>query len=265
MKATAPQRIVCLAAEAADWLWRIGAWDQVVGITAFFTPPAEAAAKPKVGGFSSVRFEEIAGLRPDLVVAFSDVQADPLAELMRRGLAVLGTNQRTLAETEATLRVLGRLVGHEAEAETQLTQFRERLAPVAAEAPRPRVYFEEWNEPLISGIGWVGELIERAGGEDIFAELRTNRAASERVVSPEEVCRRDPQIILACWCGRPFNAEQIRARRGWTQISAVRGGGIFEIPAENVLQPGFRLVYGYEQMKALFARASTLTKNEPAI
>jgi len=118
---------------------------------------------------------------------------------------------------------------------------------------------------MISGIGWVGELIERAGGEDIFAELRTNRAASERVVSPEEVCRRDPQIILASWCGRPFNAEQIRARRGWTQISAVRGGGIFEIPAENVLQPGFRLVYGYEQMKALFARASTLTKNEPAI
>src|SRR2546425_8012303 len=197
MNATAPQRIVCLAAEAADWLWRIGAWERVVGTTVFFKTPPNVAPKPRISGFSTAQFGEIADLQPDLIITFSDVQAPLAAELMRRGLAVLATNQHTLAEIEATLALLGRIVGCEAEAERWLCEFRHRLEPVEKVKFRPRVYFEEWNDPLIAGIAWVSELVERAGGEDVFADLRSKRAASERVVSPEEVCRRDPDIILA--------------------------------------------------------------------
>jgi iron complex transport system substrate-binding protein len=246
-----PQRIVCLSAEAADWLWRIGAWESVVGVTAFFTVPPDAAPKPRVGGFSTAQFEEIANLKPDLVITFSDVQAPLTAELMRRGMAVLGTNQRTLAEIEATLALLGRAVGRETEAERWLGEFRKRLAPVEKVKSRPRVYFEEWNDPLVSGIAWVSELIERAGGKDVFDDLRTNRAATERVVPPEEVCRRNPEIIFASWCGRPVRVADVTTRPGWNKVSAVRDNRVHEIGSGDILQPGFRLVQGYERMKQL--------------
>jgi iron complex transport system substrate-binding protein len=248
-----PQRIVCLSAEAADWLWRIGAWESVAGVTAFFTPPAGASAKPRISGFSTAQFEEISIIKPDLVIAFSDVQAALLSELMRRGFPVLGTNQRTLKEIEATLALVGRLVAREAEARKLLTEFREKLAPVDVKL-RPRIYFEEWNDPLISGIAWVSELVERAGGEDIFADLRTKSAAADRAVSSEEVCRRNPDIILASWCGRPVRITDIISRTGWNQIAAVRSNLVFEIPSEDILQPGYRVVHGFERMKELFGR-----------
>lgn len=244
-----PKQIVCLSAEAADWLWRIGAWERVAGVTAFFTIPPDAAAKPRVSGFSTAQFDEIETLKPDLIITFSDVQAPLIAELMRRGFTVLGTNQRTLAEIEETLALLGRVVEREAEAERWLIEFRKRLAPVEKVKLRPRVYFEEWNDPLVSGIGWVSELIERAGGKDVFADLRTKRAALERVVSREEVCRRDPEIIFASWCGRPVRAAEITTRPGWNKLSAVQGNRVYEIPGGDILQPGFRLVHGYERMK----------------
>jgi iron complex transport system substrate-binding protein len=250
MKLT-PQRIVCLSAEAADWLWRIGAWSNVVGVTAFFTLPPNASLKPRVSGFSTARLQEIEALNPDLVITFSDVQADFAAELIKHGFPVLATNQRTLAETEATLSLLGRVVGREAESDRLLAEFRERLTPVAQGANRPRVYFEEWDDPLISGIGWVGELIERAGGVDIFPELRKHRAAKDRAVSPEQVCRANPEIILASWCGKPVQAAAISSRPGWPEIAAVRAKRIFEIPGEDILQPGFRLVKGYERLKEI--------------
>ncbi|MDR3456764.1 MAG: helical backbone metal receptor [Verrucomicrobiae bacterium] len=243
-----PQRIVCLSAEAADWLWRIGAWERVAGISAFFNPPLEASPKPRVSGFSSANLEQIVQLRPDLVITFSDVQAKLAVELMRRGLPVLATNQRTLAEIENTLALLARVVGCEAAGEKLLAEFRERLAPVTR-AVRPRVYFEEWNNPLISGIGWVGELIERAGGEDVFPELRHRRAAMERVVLPAQVCATRPEIIFASWCGKPFHAAEISARPGWEQLAAVRSGRIHELPGEDILQPGFRLIHGFRQIK----------------
>jgi len=250
----APQRIICLSAEAADWLWRIGAWERVVGVTAFFKVPPNAAAKPRVSGFSKAQFEEIAALGPDLVVTFSDVQAALAAELIRRGFAVLATNQRTLAEIEATLSLLGRVVDCEVQAERWLSEFRGRLAPVdRVEAP-PRVYFEEWNKPLVAGISWVSELIERAGGEDLFAKFQGKKAAAERQVSPEEVCEGDPEIILASWCGVPLRKVEISSRPGWSGIAAVRDGRVFEIPGEDILQPGFRLVHGYELMKQLLLR-----------
>jgi len=244
-----PRRIVCLSAESADWLWRIGAWDSVVGITAFFTVPEGAEPKPRIGGFSTAQFDEIAELEPDLIIAYSDVQAPLLTELMRRGFAVLGTNQRTLAEIEATLILLGRIVGHEPEAAHWLREFQKRLTPVEKVKMRPRVYFEEWNDPLVSGIAWVSELIERAGGKDMFSEMRTQRAAMERVVQPEEVCRRNPEIIFASWCGRAVRIADIVARPGWKSVDAVQNKRIYEIHSSEILQPGFRLVEGYERIK----------------
>jgi len=244
-----PRRIVCLSAESADWFWRIGAWDSVVGTTAFFTLPEGAKSKPRISGFSTAQIDEIAELNPDLIVAFSDVQAPLLAELMARGFAVLGTNQRTLAEIEFTLMLLGRIVGHEQQAAHWLREFQKRLAPVEKVKVRPRVYFEEWNDPLVSGIAWVSELIERAGGKDVFSELRMQRAAMERVVEPDEVRRRNPEVILASWCGRMVRIPEILARPGWNGVAAVQNKRIYEIHSSEILQPGFRLVEGYERIK----------------
>jgi len=251
-----PQRIVCLSAEAADWLWRIGAWESVVGVTAFFVSHTDAPSKPRVSGFSTANLDAIARLKPDLIVTFSDVQTPHAAELMRRGFNVLATNQRTLAETEATLALLARVVDREAEGEVCLREFREQLAPVEKVVDRPRVYFEEWNEPLISGIAWVSELIERAGGEDIFPELRTMRSAPERVVSPDQVLDANPEIILASWCGKPVQTESIVSRLGWQNISAVRRSRILEVPGADILQPGYRLVHGYEQIKRIICEVA---------
>jgi iron complex transport system substrate-binding protein len=245
------RRIICLSAEAADWLWRIGAWEQVVGVTTFFKQPKEARPTPRVSGFSTAKLDEIQDLDPDLVITFSDVQADIAAQLMRRGFTVLATNQRTLAEVETTLELLGRIVSREMEAEQCLHQFRDRLAPVASTGPRPRVYFEEWNEPLISGIAWVSELIERAGGADVFAELRSKAIATDRQVEPKAVRSRNPDVILASWCGRPVRVEDIVSRPRWDSIQAVKNGRIHELPSEDILQPGFRLVFGYERIKQL--------------
>jgi iron complex transport system substrate-binding protein len=252
-----PERIVCLSAEAADWFCRIGAWERVVGVTAFFTVPPGCAPKPCVGGFSTTHFEEIGRLKPDLIITFSDVQASLVNELVRRGFAVLATNQRTLAEIEATLALLARVVDAEAEGKRWLAEFQRRLAPVEKVKSRPRVYFEEWNDPLVAGIAWVSELIERAGGRDLFAELRTKGSASERVVLPEQVCEREPEIILASWCGRPVRIGEIKGRPGWNKLAAVRHEYIYEIASGDILQPGFRLVEGYERMKQLIKEVAT--------
>ena len=255
-----PHRIVCLSAEAADWLWRIGAWGNVVGVTTFFVSPPDAPAKPRVSGFSTANLAEIARLKPDLVITFSDVQARLAAELMRRGINVLATNQHSLAEIETTLALLARIVDRDAKGGTCLRQFRERLAPAEKVVGRPRVYFEEWNDPLISGIAWVSELIERAGGEHVFPELRTKRSAPERVVSSEQVLHAEPEIILASWCGKPVQTESIASRSGWQNLAAVRRRKILEVPGANILQPGFRLVHGYERIKQIVREAATTVK-----
>jgi iron complex transport system substrate-binding protein len=247
-----PQRIVCLSAETADWFWRLGAWENVAGVTAFFSQPPDATPKPRVSGFSSANWNEIEKLNPDLVITFSDVQSQLAAELIRRGFSVLATNQRTLNEIENTLALLAKIAGREREGEKLLNEFRARLAPVKTKI-RPRIYFEEWNEPLISGIAWVSELVERAGGEDVFSELKSKRAAMERVVSSEQICAANPEIIFASWCGKPVSVAEISSRNGWQNISAIRENRIYEIPGEDILQPGFRLVHGYERMKKLIS------------
>jgi iron complex transport system substrate-binding protein len=208
-------------------------------------------ASPRVSGFRSANLNQIVQLNPDLIITFSDVQAKFTAELIQRGFSVLATNQRALAEIESTLALLARIVNREGKGEKLLNEFRKRLAPVTNIFSRPRVYFEEWNEPLISGIAWVCELIERAGGEDIFPELRTKRAAAKRVVSKEQVCNANPEIIFASWCGRSVQAAEIAARPGWKKVAAVRKNRIYEISGEDILQPGFRLVYGFERIKEI--------------
>ncbi len=244
-----PERIVCLSAEAADWLWRIQAWDQVVGVSAYFNMPPDVLPKARVSGFSTARLDEIAALNPDLIITFSDVQAPVAAELVRRGFPVLATNQRTLVEIEATLTLLARIVDRRMEAEPWLREFRNRLMAHPQPVQQTRVYFEEWNDPLVAGIAWIGELIERAGGIDVFASLRTRRAAAERVVQPEQICATNPEAIFVSWCGKPLKMETLVSRPGWDQISAVRHSRIHELPAEDILQPGFRLVYGFERIK----------------
>jgi len=246
-----PHRIVCLSAEAADWLCRIGAWERVAGVTVYFDQPDSAPPKPRVSGFSSANLGQITQLKPDLIITFSDVQAQIAAALIQRGYSVLATNQRTLGEIETTLALLARVVNRERESEILLHEFLARLAPVENVARYPRVYFEEWNDPLISGITWVSELIERAGGKDIFEHLRCKHNAAERVVSLDQVCRADPEIIFASWCGEPVQPAEITARPRWNSLTAVREQRIYEIPSKDILQPGFRLVYGYEQMKRL--------------
>jgi iron complex transport system substrate-binding protein len=251
---TRPRRIVALCAEAADWLYRLGAWDRVVGVSAYYQSPPGAARKPRVSGFSKANVPQIARLHPDLVITFSDVQADLSAQLLRLGFPVLATNQRTLAEIEATLALIARAAGEEKKGAQLLKKFQSELAPVTVRR-RKLVYFEEWNQPLISGIAWVGELIERAGGRDAFEEFRDRRRAPDRVVDPAEVIRRDPDIIVASWCGKPADLRGIGRRPGWSEISAVRKARVHEIPARYILQPGYPLVAGYRELKKIIAAA----------
>ena len=244
-------RIVCLSAEAADICARLGAWEEVLAVSAFASQ-AGLAPRPAIGGFSTTDCERVAGFAPDLVLCFSDVQAEIAAQLIRRGCAVLVTNQRTLAEIAGTIRLVGGAIGRGAAAEILAQQFFDELAGLASTAsPRPRVYFEEWPDPLISGIGWVGELIELCGGIDVFA-ARRGRASRERVVQPEEVIAAAPDIILASWCGRRVAPEAIRARPGFAAIPAVQDGEIHEIASDLLLQPGPRVLEGAREVKRIF-------------
>ncbi len=252
-----PERIVCLSAEVADWLWRIGAWEQVAGVTAFFSLPTEAPPKPVVSGFSTGNLEWIERVNPDLIITFSDVQATLASELIRRGFPVLATNQRTLGEIESTLALIARIVNRPVD--KWLEEFRNRLTPVEPTLDPPRVYFEEWNDPLIYGIAWVGELIQRAGGRDIFGGSPDARAARQRIALPEQVCEANPEIIIASWCGKPVIPAEFGTRPGWSDLKAVREKRVFALPGEDILQPGFRLVYGYERLKQILLEARTMS------
>ncbi|MDR3402556.1 MAG: ABC transporter substrate-binding protein [Chthoniobacter sp.] len=243
-------RIVCLSAEAADICARLGAWDDVVAVSAFASQ-AGLAPRPVIGGFSTSDCERVAALRPDLVICFSDVQADIAAQLIRLGCPVLTTNQRTLAEIAETIRLIGGAIGRAADAERVAAQFLDELETLrSAAAPRPRVYFEEWPEPLISAIGWVGELIEHCGGVDVFA-ARRGRASRERVVAPEEVIAADPEIIIASWCGQRVDIGALRARPGFSAIRAVQDGQIHAIPSDLLLQPGPRVLEGGREFRRI--------------
>src|SRR5829696_1334001 len=216
MRQFPPRRIVCLTEETVETLYLLGEQDRIVGVSGYAVrPPQVRREKPRVSAFTSADVPKILSLEPDLVLTFSDLQAPIVAELIRAGLAVHAFNQRDIAGILAMIRTVGALVGADEKARALTEQLEHRLAEVAASArglARPAVYFEEWDEPLISGIGWVSELIEIAGGRDVFAELRGQKAARDRIVSPEAVIAAAPALILASWCGKKVVPARIRAR-----------------------------------------------------
>jgi iron complex transport system substrate-binding protein len=239
-----PRRIVCLTEETTETLYLLGEEWRIVGISGFTVRPARARKeKPRVSAFTSAKIDRILELRPDLVLGFSDLQADIAAQLARAGLDVHLFNQRSVAEILRMIRTLGGMVGCEgrtAELVARLEAGLEAARTRAAALPRrPRVYFEEWDQPLISGIRWVSELIGIAGGEDCFPELAAQSLGRQRIIAdPLEVPRRAPDIIFGSWCGTKFRPEEVAARSGWDAIPAVRSGFVREIKSAIILQPG---------------------------
>lgn len=254
-----PTRIVCLTEETTETLYLLGQQDRIVGVSGYTVRPPEARQKPKVSAFINARFDKIEALAPDLVLAFSDLQADLAAELTRRGIAVVTFNQRTVGEILQMIRMLGGLVGCQQKAETLADRLERDLDAVrdaaARAGPPPRVFFEEWDEPLISGIRWVEELVEIAGGAPIFPELSNARLARDRIVDLVEVARRDPEVVFASWCGKKVNKERIRSRAGWDRVSAVGNDRIYEIKSTYILQPGpASLTEGVRQLHEILMR-----------
>jgi iron complex transport system substrate-binding protein len=244
MRRFPPGRIVCLTEETVETLYLLGAEDRIVGVTGYAVrPPRVRREKPRVGAFTSADVPKIVALAPDLVLTFSDLQADIAASLIREGITVMAYNQRDVAGILAMIRHLGATVGCADRAETLAAGYEARLAEVSARAgrrrgPKPVVYFEEWDDPMISGLGWVSELIGIAGGQDAFPELARAQAAPDRIVTPEAVLARRPDVILASWCGKKVRPERIAARPGWEALPAVRDGRITEIKSPLILQPG---------------------------
>jgi iron complex transport system substrate-binding protein len=239
---TYPSRIVCLTEETTETLYLLGEGDRVVGVSGYTVRPPEARQKPKVSAFINARFEKIEALQPDLILAFSDLQADIARELIRRGYAVYAFNQRTVPEILQMIRIVGSLVGRSLEADALARRLDDGLQTIAAAARglrrRPRVFFEEWDSPLISGISWVEELVEIAGGDPIFPELRTARLGKDRIVDPAAVIERNPEVIVASWCGKAMKKRTIVSREGWEAVDAVRHDRIHEIKSTYILQPG---------------------------
>jgi iron complex transport system substrate-binding protein len=237
-----PNRIICLTEETTETLYLLGEGDRIVGISGYTVRPPEARSKPKVSAFINARFEKIDALRPDLILAFSDLQAEIAAELIRRGYPVVTFNQRSVAEILQMIRILGGLVGRVEAAGELVRSLEQGLEQVRASADalprRPRVFFEEWDDPLISSICWVDELIEIAGGEPLFRELRTERLAKDRIVGADAVAQKDPEIVIASWCGKALKKRTIVERPGWENVSAVRNDHIYEIKSTYILQPG---------------------------
>jgi iron complex transport system substrate-binding protein len=239
-----PQRIVCLTEETTETIYLLGEQDRIVGISGFTVRPPEARRdKPKVSAFTSAKIDKIAALKPDLVLGFSDLQADIAAELVKLGIEVHVFNHRTVADIFRMIGMLGGMLGCEAKTQALMKELEaglERVRTSAAALPRhPRVYFEEWDEPQISGIAWVSELVGIAGGVDIFPELAKESLAKNRIVAdPLEVPRRTPDIILGSWCGKKFRPKAVQARPGWDAVPAVRDGELHEIKSSIILQPG---------------------------
>src|SRR6187549_2024692 len=226
-----PQRIVCLTEETTETLYALGAGDRVVGVSGYTVRPIEARQKPRVSAFINARFDKIEALKPDLILAFSDLQADIAAELIRRGHWVVTFNQRSVAEIFRMIRMLGGLVGLAERAEQYAADLERGLDGIRASAAllprRPKVFFEEWDDPLISGIRWVDELVEIAGGGTMFPHLRSGALAKDRILSPDVVRDAAPEVILASWCGKKVQPDRIRARPGWAGVPAVRDGHIY--------------------------------------
>lgn len=234
-------RIICLTEETVETLYLLGQEHRIAGVTGYAVRPARVRReKPRVGAFTSADTAKILELRPDLVLCFSDLQAEIAADLIRSGVEVHAFNQRDVAGILAMIRRLGAMVGAAEQAEALAAGYEARIAELRAipRPVRPRVWFEEWDEPLISGIGWAAELVEIAGGADCFPELSREALARNRIVSAEEVAVRAPDVILASWCGKKVVPARIAARPGWQEVPAVRAGRIHEVKSPLILAPG---------------------------
>jgi iron complex transport system substrate-binding protein len=258
-----PGRIVCLTEETVETLYLLGEQDRIVGISGYVVrPPQARREKPRVSAFTSANIDKILALKPDLVLTFSDLQADIVADLIRCGLNVHGFNQRTVAGILDMIRMLGAIVDAGERAEELVTTLEAGLVQARTRAERspkrPRVFFEEWDNPLISGIGWVSELIEIAGGIDIFADLKNQRAAKDRIVRMDEVVERAPDLIIGSWCGKKFRPERVAARPGFAQIPAVQRQDVYESKSSVILQPGpAALTDGLAELQRIIRRWAT--------
>ncbi len=255
-----PQRIVALTEETTEWLYLLGEERRLVGISGYTVRPRRARQeKPRVSAFLDGKIDQIIALKPDLVIGFSDMQAELANKLIRAGLNVWVTNQRSVAEIFNTMRMVAALIGASERAEAWITACQARHAAIAAAVAhwprRPRVYFEEWDDPMISAIQWVSELLTLAGGDDIFPELATQSLGKNRVVADAlEPARRKPDVIVGSWCGKKFRAEKVAAREGWQDVPAVRDARLHEIKSCDILQPGpAALTDGLEQLHKLFS------------
>jgi iron complex transport system substrate-binding protein len=259
MNLQGPRRIVCLTEETTETLYLLGEQDRIVGISGFTCRPPEARQeKPKVSAFTSAKIDKILDLRPDLVLGFSDLQAQIAHDLIRSGINVLVFNQRSVDEIFEMMLTLARIVAAESAGIALVDRLRDGLQRIEESARRfprrPRVFFEEWGDPLISGIRWVDELIEIAGGQPVFPELRHQRAAKGRIVEPDAVIEKNPEVVIASWCGRKVQTEKICGRPGWDAIDAVRNGHIYEVKSTYILQPGpASLTEGVGQLHAILA------------
>jgi iron complex transport system substrate-binding protein len=258
-----PRRIVCLTEETVETLYLLGEQDRIVGISGYVVrPPQARREKPRVSAFTSANIDKILALKPDLVLTFSDLQAGIVADLIRRGLDVHAFNQRSVAGILDMIRILGAMVDASERARQLVGMLEARLAEARSRAERlpkrPKVFFEEWDEPLISGIGWVSELVEIVGGIDIFADRRNQAAAKERVVTAEEVVAREPDLIIGSWCGKKFRPERVMTRAGFGQTPAVRHQDLYEIKSSLILQPGpAALTDGLAELQRIIARWAT--------
>jgi iron complex transport system substrate-binding protein len=252
-----PERIVCLTEETVETLYLLGEQHRIVGVSGYAVrPPQVRREKPRVSAFISADIPKILALEPDLVLTFSDLQAEIVAELVRQGVAVHAFNQRDIAGIFGMIRTIGALTGAVERADALAATLEARIAAArqrGLERPRmPRVYFEEWDDPMISGIGWVSELIAIAGGSDVFPELASRKSAKDRIVSAAAVIGRDPEIIVGSWCGKRFVPTKVAARPGFAAIAAVRTGWLREIKSTVILQPGpAALTDGLDQLVRL--------------
>ena len=255
-----PQRIVYLTEETVETLYLLGEQNRIVGVSGYVVRPPEARQeKPRVSAFISADVPKICALDPDLVLTFSDLQADIVAELVRNGIHVHAFNHRDVLGIFDMIRMLGALVGVPDRAEdlarnlqSGLDKVRERGKTLARS---PRVFFEEWDDPLISCISWVSELVGIAGGRDVFQDRATGKSGTDRIVTAEEVCARQPDIIIGSWCGRKFQPAKVKARTGFNQLPAVRGGYLFEVKSPIILQPGpAALTDGVEALQQIMLR-----------
>lgn len=256
-----PKRIVCLTEETTETLYLLGEQHRIVGISGYTVrPPQARKEKPKVAAFTSAKIDKILALEPDLVLGFSDLQADIAAQLIRAGVAVHIFNQRSVAAIFDMIYMLGAMVNAANKTEILLKRLAQGLVQIKQSAARlnkrPRIYFEEWNDPLISGIRWVSELVEIAGGVDCFADLAHEQSAKQRMITDSaEVIRRAPDIIIGSWCGKRFRPEQVCQRSGWENIPAVQNHQLFEIKSSDILQPGpAALTDGVQQLHQIVLR-----------